>query len=249
MTTPRPRVSGLRARYVHRISADDVGQRVSIRRLVDEPERGPVPADIVGRLVAADEEVLLVVDRHHQLHAVDVGDVLASRVVPAHPTRAPEPPVGTPEAPLARSAARTLLLDPEGRVLLIAHAPGDGRRVWTAPGGGVRAGEDHRQAAARELLEETGIEASPGEWVWQRRVTFSYRGCWIEQDERWYLTQVSTAAPAPAAPPDPGTTDARWWRTDELRTTTDELAPAALADHLEALLAFGPPIEPVDVGR
>ena len=41
--------------------------------------------------------------------------------------------------------------------------------MWECPGGGVLAGEASREGAARELWEETGIQASPGELVYLAR--------------------------------------------------------------------------------
>lgn len=56
-----------------------------------------------------------------------------------------------------RHAARVVLLDPAGRVLLMRYDenPPNGRH-WSTPGGGLNPGEDYRDAAARELAEETG---------------------------------------------------------------------------------------------
>lgn len=245
---PRPRPGGARPRYRREVTPDDIGQRVSIRYLVDDPERGPVPTDVVGRLVGHDDEIVLVVDRDGQLAVVGVGAIVASRVVPPHPRLPPEPDVGTEDRPLERDAARVLLLDPDDRVLLVAHVAKAGERVWTAPGGGLRPGESHVGAARRELVEELGVELEPGPWVWWRDVTFPFRGVWLRQRERWYLTRGE--ADATAAPlDDAGTDEARWWRLEELRAATDPLAPARLADHLERLLVDGPPDAPVDVGR
>lgn len=246
---PLPRVHQLKARYVRRVTPDHLGERVSIRHLYDDPDRGPVPTDVVGRLVGADEGAMLVVDRAGQLTVVDPARVLASRVVPPHPRLPPEPPVGTEDAPLYRAAARVLLLDAADRILLVAHAPDPHRRVWTAPGGGLRPGEDHRDGARRELEEEIGITLEPGPWVWSRRVTFVFRGCWLDQEERWFLTRTDTADAGAAPLDDPGAVTARWWPLPELHDTDAEVAPRALADHLATLLRDGAPDTPVDVGR
>jgi ADP-ribose pyrophosphatase YjhB (NUDIX family) len=240
----RPR-AGLRPRYVHRVTRDDVGERVSVRVRDDEAAR-----DVVGRLLSADDELLLVLTRDGELEVLPTDAVLASRVVPPHPRRPREPAVGTRDAPLVRASGRALVLDPDDRVLLVSHLPGDGRRIWTAPGGGVRPGEDHAAAARRELREEVGIDLEPGPPVWTRRVTFAFRDAWIDQAERWLLVRLERAVDLADAPlVDPGIDHARWWTLDELRTTDETLAPRAFAEHLARLLRDGPPDEPTDVGR
>ncbi len=244
-----PRIHQLRARYVRRVTPEHVGQRVSVRHLLDDPVRGPIPSDVVGRLVGADEGAMLIVDRDGLLTVLDPDLVLSSRVIPPHPKLAAEPVVGTREAPLVRQAARVLLLDADDQVLLVAHAPDSQRRVWTAPGGGLRREESHLAAAQREVVEEIGVEVEVGPWIWSRRVVFPFRGCWIDQAERWFLARTSGADVDAAPLDDPGAVQARWWSLAELRATDAELAPAALADHLAVLLADGPPEEPVDVGR
>ena len=54
-------------------------------------------------------------------------------------------------------AAGAVITDAAGRVLLVlrGHEPHAGR--WSIPGGHVEPGETPAQAAAREVLEETGL--------------------------------------------------------------------------------------------
>jgi 8-oxo-dGTP pyrophosphatase MutT (NUDIX family) len=51
-------------------------------------------------------------------------------------------------------AAGMAVFDDEGRLLLARHAEGN---RWTTPGGAIEPGESPREAAIRELLEETGL--------------------------------------------------------------------------------------------
>lgn len=247
---PGPPRSGLRPRYVRRVTAADVGSRVSVRWLEDDPARGPIPRDTVGRLLSMDEEMLLVVDRAGQLHVLDATRLLASRVVPAHPRLPAEPMVGTEDAPLERDAARVVLLDGADRVLLVAHAASADRRVWTAPGGGCEPDEPHEVAARREVHEELGIDVPLGPWVFTRAVRFTFRGVWLDQRERWYLAHTDDLTAADTAPLDDlGALEARWWTLRQLADTDELIAPADLHVHLAPLVRGELPQTPVELGR
>jgi 8-oxo-dGTP diphosphatase len=51
----------------------------------------------------------------------------------------------------------------DGRVLMITRAQPPRQGLWSIPGGVVELGEALREAAAREVREETGVEAEMGE--------------------------------------------------------------------------------------
>jgi ADP-ribose pyrophosphatase YjhB (NUDIX family) len=53
--------------------------------------------------------------------------------------------------------AAAVLVEQEGRVLLVRRANEPFRGLWTLPAGFINGGEDPAEAAARECLEETGL--------------------------------------------------------------------------------------------
>ncbi len=54
--------------------------------------------------------------------------------------------------------ASAILVEQDGRVLLVRRVNEPFRGLWTLPAGFVNGGEDPAAAAARECLEETGLE-------------------------------------------------------------------------------------------
>jgi mutator protein MutT len=53
-----------------------------------------------------------------------------------------------------------------GQILLIQRGRDPGRGLWAVPGGKVTRGEPMKEAARREVLEETGLEIEVGDVVW-----------------------------------------------------------------------------------
>ena len=150
----------------------------------------------------------------------------------------------TPPRPVVRNAARVLLIDPEGRLLLVQGGdPADAAAGtwWFTPGGGMEPGESAEVAARREALEETGHEI--GDLVGpvaRRSSVFPFDGRLIEQREQFFVARVPAFEPTTE-----GWTELerralaglRWWTLEELRATAETLYPPRLADLLAAQLA------------
>ena len=67
-----------------------------------------------------------------------------------------------------RPSARAVIIDPEGRVLLVRFEFPRGT-VWATPGGGQEPGEDDEATIRRELDEEVGLrDLVIGAHLWTR---------------------------------------------------------------------------------
>jgi 8-oxo-dGTP pyrophosphatase MutT (NUDIX family) len=142
----------------------------------------------------------------------------------------------------ARQAARILLLDPHGRVLLFRGGdPGrpNAGTWWFTPGGGVEHGEASAQAARRELREETGLEVGEmGEVVLRRRVEHEFEGQKYLQEEEFFLVRCPVFEVVES-----GWTESerrvviehRWWSRGELQKSPDTIYPHGLAAILDGL--------------
>lgn len=102
-----------------------------------------------------------------------------------------------------RRAARVVVVDPDGHVLMIQgfdpHRPEDA--YWYTIGGGVEHGESDREAAVREVWEETGASISTEDLlgpVHHDRGSFSFEGRTIHQEQVFYgwVTDRFEADPA-----------------------------------------------------
>ncbi|MEU9405672.1 NUDIX hydrolase [Streptomyces sp. NPDC048281] len=111
--------------------------------------------------------------------------------------------------------ADVVAMTQDGRVLLIERGKPPHKGGWALPGGHVKPGETSREAAARELFEETGAVVEPGQ--------LQQIGAWDApgRDSRGRYITVAYLAAVPNGTPVAAGDDARvarWWPASDLPT-------------------------------
>ena len=64
-----------------------------------------------------------------------------------------------------KGGVRVTIFDDQDRLLMVKHVHPE-REVWMVPGGAIEEDESSRAAAAREVLEETGLEVEVQSLFW-----------------------------------------------------------------------------------
>ncbi|MFI4935480.1 MAG: NUDIX hydrolase [Caulobacterales bacterium] len=155
-----------------------------------------------------------------------------------------------------RPTARVLLLDPDGRIALMkGRWPWDlaGPSFWFTVGGGLEAGETVLEAAAREIIEETGVtDARLGSIVWYREALMSDEtgAPWLFKEH--YVVAYTAGGALSREGWDAleraSVDDLRWWTLDELRLADERVFPEGLAELLPDVLAGVFADEPLVIG-
>jgi 8-oxo-dGTP pyrophosphatase MutT (NUDIX family) len=140
-----------------------------------------------------------------------------------------------------RPAARLIVLDPETRALLFRYDVPGRPPFWVTAGGECDPGESFEDAARRELFEETGIIADPGEQIARMTPEFiTVEGEPVQADERFFLVRVAEARVDTAghtALEQKLMTQHRWFTLEELESWHEAVYPVNLADMIRSQFA------------
>jgi 8-oxo-dGTP pyrophosphatase MutT (NUDIX family) len=159
-----------------------------------------------------------------------------------------------------RPTARLFIFDPDHRLLLIRYRttpPVDPpyahvKSVWFTPGGGVEPNESVREAAARELLEETGLTCPIGEEVAYREQDLTFFQKKVCVVERYFLVRTENSyvnTEFLADTEDDDVEDVRWFSMDELSAIKEHIDPPRLVSLAKRLAEGELPVDLVNLGQ
>ena len=79
-----------------------------------------------------------------------------------------------------------------GKILLLYKNYKNKYEGWVLPKGTVEEGEDYKQTALREVLEESGAKGAIVKYIGTSNYTFSVPEDTVEKEVHWYLIQADS---------------------------------------------------------
>lgn len=150
------------------------------------------------------------------------------------------------EHAVPRRAARVLLLDGAGRILLLRgfDPARPDHRYWFTVGGGLDDGESMRDAAVRELFEETGLRLTADDLtgpVWWESTRFPFDGQWYEQQQEFFVARTPGSAwtvdfSGLNAIERASVDASAWWCVEDLERTGEKFYPVNLPQILRKVM-------------
>jgi 8-oxo-dGTP diphosphatase len=125
---------------------------------------------------------------------------------------------------LRKLGAAAVVLDPDGRVLLVRHTYG--RLNWEIPGGASEPGESVIRTALRELREEAGVDA----------IAESLGGIYYDagDDAHHFVFRCRIVGDAEPAPASAEVSECRYWPPDALPRPISDFTLRRVEDALHA---------------
>ena len=107
-----------------------------------------------------------------------------------------------------------IVLDEEGRLLLVLRGRAPSAGTWSVPGGRVEPGETDPEATAREVLEETGVRVEVGRLAGEVERDGLAGDVYVIRD---YLCRPVSGIDPSAVRAGDDAADAAWFTPDEMR--------------------------------
>jgi 8-oxo-dGTP pyrophosphatase MutT (NUDIX family) len=145
---------------------------------------------------------------------------------------------------MQRRAARVFVIADQAVLLIKGCDPArpEAGTWWLTPGGGIDDGETIEAAAAREVLEETGLHLARDQFgpvIATRVAEFEFDEQEYRQAEWFFAVNVARFVPqADGWEPieQRALLDQRWWTVAELVATDETLYPIEIAEIVQAVI-------------